>query len=188
MYRERTTRGVTAGRAVLGAVALILVGVLTLVGCGGSSGGSSSSSTASSTTITSAADCPTSATTSLAKTKFALHAGLAFGTFHRYIYKPYQAGKFKKGASGRTLALVKAAGTAALDYREIKLASADVKADPTLCRRLAAPLARLTSLFSSSSKSLAKGDTSSIATSNGLIGQVTQSAQQDGNAITERVS
>jgi hypothetical protein len=42
--------------------------------------------------------CPTSNTKSFAKTKFVLHAGLAFGAFHRYLYKPYQAGTFNKGA------------------------------------------------------------------------------------------
>jgi len=30
----------------------------------------------------------------LAKTKFVLHAGLAFGAFHRYIYEPFRSGAF----------------------------------------------------------------------------------------------
>ena len=43
-----------------------------------------------------------------AKTKFALHAGLAAGAIHRYLYKPYKAGTLQPGAKGRTKALVKA--------------------------------------------------------------------------------
>jgi hypothetical protein len=40
------------------------------------------------------------------KTKFVLHAGLAFGAFHRYLYKPFKAGTFKAHAHGR----IRAAG------------------------------------------------------------------------------
>ncbi|MBO0691872.1 MAG: hypothetical protein J2P58_03150, partial [Acidimicrobiaceae bacterium] len=38
--------------------------------------------------------CPTHNTTSFAKTKFVLHSALAFGAFHRYIYKPFRSGSF----------------------------------------------------------------------------------------------
>ena len=48
-----------------------------------------------------------------AKTKFVLHTGLAIGAFRRWIYKPWKAGTFKKGADGRTKALVKAAAAGA---------------------------------------------------------------------------
>jgi hypothetical protein len=181
-------RSLPVGRAGLVAISVALVALLALAGCGSSGGGSGSSLGSSTAVGTSAASCPTASTKSLAKTKFALHAGLAFGTFHRYIYRPYQAGKFRKGTSGRTFALVKAAATAALDYREIKLAAQDVQADPTLCKTIAAPLAKLTSVFSSSTKNLAKGDTTGLGNANGLISQVTQGARQSGNAITERTS
>jgi hypothetical protein len=53
--------------------------------------------------------CPTSSTVKFAKTKFVADAALAGGAFKRYIYTPAKDGKLKKGASGRVLALVKAA-------------------------------------------------------------------------------
>ena len=46
-----------------------------------------------------------------AKTKFVLHMGLAFGAFHRYVYKPWKSGSFSSGAKGRVKAILKA-GTA----------------------------------------------------------------------------
>lgn len=69
-----------------------------------------------------------------------LHSGLAFGAFHRYLYKPYQAGTFKKGASGRILAFIKGGLAALFIKREVRLATEDVKANPTLCKAIAAPL------------------------------------------------
>ena len=57
-----------------------------------------------------------------AKTKFVLHTGLAFGAFHRYILKPYQAGSFKKGAPKRKRSLVKAGAAGLFAVRELKLA------------------------------------------------------------------
>jgi hypothetical protein len=86
--------------------------------------------------------CPTSNTIAFAKTKFLAHTGLAFGAFHRYLYKPFQAGTFKKGASGRITAFIKGGLAVLFVKREIRLASEDVKANPTLCKAIAAPWAR----------------------------------------------
>jgi len=55
-----------------------------------------------------------------AKTKFILHGALAYGAFHRYIYKPFRAGKFKKGASGQKVALAKAGAATLFVVRELK--------------------------------------------------------------------
>jgi len=55
-----------------------------------------------------------------AKTKFVLHTGLALGAFKRWIYNPWRAGTFKKGAGGRTKALVKAGLAAAFTANELK--------------------------------------------------------------------
>ena len=55
-----------------------------------------------------------------AKTKFVLHTGLAIGAFKKWIYDPYRAGTFKKGSSGRTRALVKAALAGAFTANELK--------------------------------------------------------------------
>lgn len=67
-----------------------------------------------------------------AKTKFILHAGLAFGAFHRYIVKPFRAGKFRKGASGRTKALVKAAAAGLFAVHELKQARRAALSDDRL--------------------------------------------------------
>ncbi len=75
-----------------------------------------------------------------AKTKFLLHSGLAFGSFHRYILKPYRAGKFQKGTPGRTKALVKAGAAALFAYHELKVARTDAVCDGPRLRRLAESL------------------------------------------------
>jgi hypothetical protein len=72
-----------------------------------------------------------------AKTKFVLHSGLAFGAFHRYILRPYQAAKFQKGTPGRTKALVEAGAAALLAYHELKVARKDAVCDGPRLRRLA---------------------------------------------------
>src|SRR5205807_538341 len=67
------------------AVLLAVISCLALVAAG--CGSKSSSSTSGGTVSTS--------TTHLAKTKFVFHAGLAFGAFHHFVYKPFRAGDFK---------------------------------------------------------------------------------------------
>jgi hypothetical protein len=66
----------------------------------------------------------------LAKTKFVLHAGLAFGAFHRYIYKPYKAHAFTGPDKVETIA--KAAVAGAFVYHEVKIALQDAKCSKTL--------------------------------------------------------
>ena len=70
----------------------------------------------------------------LPKTRFLLHAGLAFGAFHRYILKPLQNGGFTAGANGRTKAFVKAAAAGAFVVREILQMDKFANADKTLCK------------------------------------------------------
>ena len=67
------------------------------------------------------------------KTKFVLHAGLAFGAFHHFIYNPYKAGSLH--GVGAT---VKAGLAGLFTVHELKLAKADAESSPTLCK-LAAP-------------------------------------------------
>lgn len=67
-----------------------------------------------------------------AKTKFVVNAGLAFGAFHRYILKPYKAGKFRKGAPGRKTAFVKAGAAGLFAYNRLKAARRDALASDTL--------------------------------------------------------
>jgi len=78
-----------------------------------------------------------------AKTKFLLHAGLAFGAFHRYIYKPFKSGAYRSaGHFRKALILAKGALAALFIYHEAKLAAKDAQADPLL-RKLVAPLTAL---------------------------------------------
>ena len=69
-----------------------------------------------------------------AKTKFVAHAGLAFGAFHRYLYKPYKAGAFRKGADGRIKAIIKAGLATAVIVKLLSNAKENAAADPTLCK------------------------------------------------------
>jgi len=139
-------------------VAVLLAVSLLLTGCGGksstatgSTGGGSSQSQASAAPqgqASTGADaagtqCPSSNAKNFAKTRFVLHTGEAFGAFHRYLYKPYQAGSFRKGSPGRIKAFVKAAAAALFIKRQVRLATEDVKANPTLCKAVAAPLAKV---------------------------------------------
>jgi hypothetical protein len=141
--------------------------VLALAGCG-------SSSSSSSTSPGSAGSSSTPAGHVLfAKTKFVLHAGLAFGAFHRYLYKPLKAGVFSRPLSHKA-ALVKAALATAFIIHELKIASTDAQSSPLLTKLLS-PLTALSNKVSAMVAGLkgghddpaqiqsAQGDTSSIA-------------------------
>jgi hypothetical protein len=67
-----------------------------------------------------------------AKTKFLVHMGLAFGAFHRYIYKPFRAGAFRSGAAGRIKALAKAGAAGLFAAHELKIANEDALSDSHL--------------------------------------------------------
>src|SRR5579871_5950614 len=94
-------------------VRLIEVAVVVLLVALAIGASSASSATASST----GAAQVKNATCFFPKTKFVLHAGLAFGAFHRYIYKPFKAGSFTGPDKVKTIA--KAAIAAAFVYHEL---------------------------------------------------------------------
>lgn len=129
--------------------------------------------------------CPASNTTAFAKTKFVAHTGLAFGAFHRYLYKAYQTGSFQKGASGRITAFIKGGLAALFVRREIRLASEDVKANPTLCKAIAAPLSKLGDTVQAAFDKLKTGDASGITAANSLASTVEGTSKKDGAEITE---
>lgn len=174
---------------------VMMLSLLVLTGCGPSSHSAATGSTQESIPADptgTASDnqpidesCPTSNTISFAKTKFVLHSGLAFGAFHRYLYKPYQAGTFKKGAKGRIGAFVKGGLAALFVKREIRLASEDVKANPTLCKAIAAPLGKIGDGVKAALDKLKSGDASGVTSVNGLVSQVSDTSNKDGVAITE---
>lgn len=112
---------------------IVVLGVLLalLAACGGNNTNKASGASPGGTTP---GACVSAGTTHFAKTKFVLHAGIAVGAFHRYIYKPYRAGAFKSGAPGRTAALAKAAASALVVAHEVKAAKDAAAGDPTLCK------------------------------------------------------
>jgi len=184
-------------------VLTVVLGALVLVGCGkstatsaGSGAGVTSSvpaagaaggaGTSGSGATASAGGCPTSNTKSFAKSKFVLHVGLAAGTFHRYLYKPFKAGTFHKGASGRISGLVKGGATALFDEHEIRQAITDVKANPTLCKVLIAPLSEVADKFTAMKSKVPAGDTTSLDTVNSSLSSISSTSAKDGAPITER--
>jgi hypothetical protein len=136
-------------------VLVVPVLLATLVACGGKSKDATNAGTAASATSTA---CPSESTKMLAKTRFVGDAGLAFGAFHRWIWKPHQAGTFKAGAEGRTKALVKAAAAGAFAINRLNAARKLVGADPTQCKALKAPVEALWGGLSGLTGKLKSGD------------------------------
>jgi hypothetical protein len=157
--------------AVLGALSFAVTG------CGSSSSSSSSSAPASASTTS---------TTKLAKTKFVLHAGLAFGAFHRWIYKPAKAGDLTHPLQHK-LTTLKAALAATFVYHELKLTLADAQANPTLSK-LVAPITALQTKLHDLGGSVKSGG-ASAADVDGLdstISSIKGLASSAGQPITEQ--
>jgi hypothetical protein len=173
---------------------VIPVLILALTSCGGTKDattvgtGATVSAAAGATSTPGAAGCPTSATKKFAKTRFVADLGLAFGAFNRYILKPYKAGTFKKGTSGRTKALVKAAAAGAFALNRLNAARRLVNNDPGLCRTLKAPLNALWSQLSGLTGKLKSGnlDPTEIAGTSGSIEGIRQNASQGGVSIKDK--
>lgn len=107
-------------------VLVIVVSALSAAGCG------SSTKVVSQTSANGEVTTQTVPNIHFAKTKFVLHMGLAFGAFHRYIYKPLKAGALRSGAPGRVKAIVKAAVAALFIVHELKIAHQDALSDEHL--------------------------------------------------------
>lgn len=171
-----------------GGVLIAVLGVtlaLVLAGCGSSSS-SSSSAGASSSAAPAAGSGTTTNTVKLAKTKFVLHAGLAFGAFHRWIYKPVKAGYLAHPLNHK-LALIKGGVAAAFVLHELKLALTDAQADPTLSK-LVAPLTAVQDKLKSLPADLKSGNANpaDVLSANDSIGSIKQLAARAGQPITEQ--
>ncbi len=160
----------------------LLVALVALSGCGSSG---SSSSPAGSPGSGGAAQ---TTGTSFAKTKFVFHAGLAFGAFHRYIYKPLKNHAFT-GAGGlrKAAILIKGALAAAFTYHELKLAASDAQSSPTL-RRLVSPLTALATRIRGLGPGIRRGQASTgeVDQANSQISTIGSQSKQAGQPITER--
>jgi hypothetical protein len=165
----------------LGLGLVLVVVAFAATGCGSSSSASSSSSGAG-------AGSSTASVGHLPTAKFVLHAGLAFGAFHRYIYKPFKAGSFTSGSFFKhKLALVKAGLAGLFAYHELKLAVADARASPTLSKLLT-PVNALAAKLSVLGSSLKSGhlDPSSVESANSEITSLASQAQQAGASVVSQ--
>ncbi|MFF6956374.1 MULTISPECIES: hypothetical protein [unclassified Streptomyces] len=124
----------------------------------------------------------------LAKTRFVANAGLAAGATYQWIVKPYKAGKFKKGASGRTFALVKAGLAGTFAYNRLKAAAGNAKADPTLSKAVAPLTAGIDALKDLPAK-LRKGDSADQAANSfdDVINKVKEAGKSAGADVTDNV-
>jgi hypothetical protein len=173
-------------------IALVLAGVLMMVGltaCGSSSNTNASSNdtgTSASTMNTAApTDCPTTNDKAFAKTRFVANVGIIVGTFHHWIYKPYKAGTFQKGAKGRTFALIKAGLAAAFIANRTSAAVKDAKASPLLCKTIGGPLSAAADKLGSLKDAIKSGNFSDLTSLNGLFGTVTSGLAAAGLPIKE---
>jgi len=110
----------------IAAILVVIAIALAATGCG------SSTKTVSETNANGQVTTQAVPNVHFAKTKFVLHMGLAFGAFHRYIYKPLKTGAFKSGSPGRVKALIKAAAAALFAVHELKVAHEDALSDSHL--------------------------------------------------------
>jgi hypothetical protein len=153
---------------------LMVVGALALAGCGSSSSGTPSAGAGQTTQHI-----------AFAKTKFLLHAGLAFGAFHRYIYKPFRNGGFSP-PSRHKAAIVKAGVAALFALHEAKIALRDAQASPTLSK-LVAPLTALQRQLSGLGGRLKAGvlDRSGINSTASTVDQVGSQSASSYKAIKD---
>lgn len=145
-----------------------------LTACGSSSGTTATSSDTTSAVSTAApTDCPTTNDRAFAKTRFVADVGLIVGTFHHWIWKPYKAGTFQKGAKGRTFALIKAGATALLIAKLTDNAVKNAKASPLLCKSIGGPLSAAATKMHALKDQLKSGNFGELATINSMFATVT---------------
>jgi hypothetical protein len=127
-------------------VVALVMGLMILLGGATACGSSSSSTPAAAPTAQSAsaagpqtgspsaASCASVGTRKIPKTRLLADLALTYGAFHRYLYRPYQAGTFRKGAHGRIKAIIKAGLATAAMVKLLSNAEKNAAADPTLCK------------------------------------------------------
>jgi hypothetical protein len=174
-------------------IVLVIALLAFTAACSSSSSTVNNASANSSASVVAAATpaaCPTKNTESFAKTKFVADVALAGGAFKRYIYSPAKAGKFKKGANGKVLALVKAAAAGAFTINRLNAAKNAAQANPTLCKLLAAPIAKFSAAVTGLVSKAKSGsiDPSDVNSGNGFLDDLHGAASQGGAAFTDNTS
>ncbi len=171
-------------------VTIALLAVTTACSSSSSSTVNAASATGTAAASASATACPTSNTKSFAKTRFVADVALAGGAFKRYIYTPAKDGKFKKGAKGKVLALVKAAAAGAFTINRLKAASEAAQANPTLCKLLAQPIAKFSAAVSGLISKAKSGsiNPADVTSPDGLLSDLHGAASQGGAAFTDNTN
>lgn len=126
----------------------------------------------------------------LDKTRFLLHMGVAYFAFHHWIYNPYKAHAFAKGANGRTKAIVKAGIAALFAVHELKVAYGIAKgSNSATLHALISPISKLTAaLQAAGSKFKSNPSAYSDATVNslnGTAGSLSSAASKAGYGIKD---
>ena len=160
------------------AALLVLLALAFASGCGSKSSSSAGSGGPGS------ALAPATPHIHFAKTKFLIHAGLAFGAFHRYLYKPLREGAFSHPLQHK-LALVKAAAAVAFIVHELGIAREDAQASAVL-RRLFSPPGALAGSVGALAAGLKAGhpDGTAVSSANGAIGSIESLASSAGARVT----
>jgi hypothetical protein len=171
------------GRFLL-TTALLVLALLSVSACGSKSSTSSGSEAGAGTS--SPQTTVPAKHIRFAKTKFLLHAGLAFGAFHRYIYKPFKAGAFSHPLQHK-LAVLKAAAAALFVVHEVRKASEDAQSS-ALLRKLFSPLTALGASVAGLTAGLRSGhaDAATLGSANGAIESIEQRASGAGASVRER--
>ncbi|MFE0737936.1 hypothetical protein [Streptomyces sp. NPDC058855] len=172
-------------RARRALVAVLLSGTLlaTTAACGGDDKQSGTANGQATPSVSATAERQ-----KLAKTRFVANAGLAAGATYQWIVKPYRAGTFKKGADGRTVALVKAGLAGAFAYNRLKAAVNNAKGDPLLSKAVAPLSAGIDSLKDMGTK-LRKGEATSgdVGAFEKVINSVKDAGRSAGAEVVDKV-
>ncbi|MFD5975131.1 hypothetical protein [Streptomyces bacillaris] len=165
--------------------------LVSATGCGDKGSGAATRTGASPSSSVSAASVSASATAErqrLAKTRFVANAGLAAGATYQWIVKPYRAGTFKKGAEGRTFALVKAGLAGGFAYNRLKAAAENAKGDPLLSKAVAPLTAGIESLKGMAAK-LRNGEAGEgdIGAFESVIDSIKNAGKSAGAEVTDKV-
>ncbi|HEY2205301.1 MAG TPA: hypothetical protein VGH99_12595 [Pseudonocardia sp.] len=169
-------------RGTRGLVAVLVMATLVLVaGCGPSS--KSSAAPPSAPASASGAGCQQVGSVNFDKTKFVLHAGLAFGAFHHFIYKPFRGGTLHGFGP-----LAKAGLAGLFTVHELKVAKKDAESSPTLCK-LVAPFDQASAAISSQLGKIKNGKATDqdMEGLDGLVGKVQNGSKADGVEVPDQV-
>jgi hypothetical protein len=177
-------------------IVLVIALIAFTAACSSSSSSTNAASgTGSGTSVVATATpnaCPTKNAESFAKTRFVADIALAGGAFKRYIYTPAKAGKFKKGAKGKVVALVKAAAAGAFAVNRLDAAKTAAQDNPTLCKVLAAPLAKfsgaVSGLISKAKGGLGTINPSDVTSGDSFLSGLHNAASQGGAAFTDNTN